>query len=51
MLNSKPPLVIMKNAVSLVKIINKLYKERTNDGYKTELRGPEVLIGKLLIEE
>lgn len=51
MLNSKPPLVLRKNAVSLVKIINKLYKERTNDGSKTELKGPEVAIGKLLIEE
>ena len=49
--NSKALLVLGKNAVSLVKMINNLYKERTNDGSKTEQKGPEVVIGKALTEE
>ena len=49
--NGKAPLVLRKNAVSLVKMINNLYKERTDDGSKTEQKGPEVVIGKVLTEE
>ena len=44
--NSKAPLVLGKNAVSLMKMINNLYKERTNDGSKTEQKGPEVVYRK-----
>ena len=32
-------------------MINNLYEERTNDGSKTERQGPEVVTGKVLIEE
>ena len=49
--NSKAPLVLGKNTASLVKMINNLYKERTNDGSKTEQKGPEVVIGKVLTKE
>ncbi len=49
--NSKAPLVLAKNAVLLVKMINNLYKEQTKDGSKTEQKGPEVVIGKVLTEE
>jgi hypothetical protein len=49
--NSKAPLVLGKNTVSLVKMINNLYKERTNDGSKTKQKGPDVVIGKVLTEE
>ena len=40
-----------KNSASLVKMINNLYKERTNDGSNAEQKGPEVVIGKVLTEE
>ena len=49
--NSKAPLVLGKNAVSLVNMIDNLYKERINDGSKAEQKGSEVVIGKVLTEE
>lgn len=44
--NSKAPPVLGKNAVSRVMRISNLYKERTNDGSKTEQKGPEVVYRK-----
>ena len=49
--NSRVPFVLGKNSASLVKMINNLYKERTNDGSNAEQKGPEVVIGKVLTEE